>query len=97
MEDVCRTLISPPFQLVLSTARVQGCEALVILDYLMLSMQVGNLFLCNQGQMKSSPTSRCLKKQFVLIPHSTLQVVVMICPEVCCCTVYNQVTSLNSN
>jgi len=62
-------LIFPPSQLVAGRARAQGCAALVIIDYLMLSMQVGNLFLCNQDQTKSSPTCRCLKN---VCSHSML-------------------------
>lgn len=91
----CRMLISHPAQLVLRSARTQGCKALIIVYYLMLSMQGGNVLLSNQDQMKSCLTCGCLKKQFVLIPQHTLQAVVMICPEVCCCTVYNKVSSLN--
>lgn len=88
-------VVSHPAQLVLRRARAQGGKALIIVYYLRLSMQAGNLLLCNQDQMKSCLTRGRLKQQFVLIPHHTLQAVVMICPEVCCCTVSNQVTSLN--
>lgn len=55
-------LISSPSQLILSRASAHGCKVLVIVDYLMLSMQVRNLFLCNQDQMKSSLSRRCLNK-----------------------------------
>lgn len=56
----CRMVISHPAQLVLR-AKAQGCKALIIVYYLMLSVQGGNLLLCNQDQMKSCLTCGCLK------------------------------------